>query len=129
MPREKYQTLTEQMFYILVCLQVEQCGMDIMEKVALMTDGRVSIGPGTLYHLLENFVQAGMICETKVEGRRRSYLITEQGKKALEEEYQRLQRVILDYEYYGVEQIEAIGESGGKEREKSKLQTGKLSVV
>ncbi|MBQ8591110.1 MAG: PadR family transcriptional regulator [Firmicutes bacterium] len=122
MPREKYQTLTEQMFYILVCLQVEQCGMDIMEKVALMTDGRVSIGPGTLYHLLENFEQAGMIRETKVEGRRRSYLITEQGKKALEEEYRRLQSVILDYEYYGVEQIEAIGEVSADERKKVRNQ-------
>ncbi|MBO5666669.1 MAG: helix-turn-helix transcriptional regulator, partial [Firmicutes bacterium] len=95
MPREKYQTLTEQMFYVLMCLRVEQCGMDIMEKVHAMTDGRVSIGPGTLYHLLENFEQAGMIRETKVEGRRRSYLITDQGKKALEEEYRRLQSVIL----------------------------------
>ena len=109
MPREKYQTLTEQMFYVLICLQVEQCGMDIMEKVSLMTDGRVVIGPGTLYHLLENFEQAGMIRETKVEGRRRSYLITEQGKKVLDEEYQRLMSVIQDYEFYGCEQIEAIG--------------------
>ena len=114
MPREKYQTLTEQMFYVLICLQVEQCGMDIMEKVSLMTDGRVVIGPGTLYHLLENFEQAGMIRETKVEGRRRSYLITEQGKKALEEEYQRLMTVIQDYEFYDCERIEAIREKTGE---------------
>ena len=33
MPREKFQTLTEQMFYILLCLREECCGMDIMERV------------------------------------------------------------------------------------------------
>lgn len=32
MAREKFQTLTEQMFYILLCLQEECYGMDIMEK-------------------------------------------------------------------------------------------------
>ncbi|MEI3524049.1 MAG: hypothetical protein V8Q36_08015 [Anaerotignum sp.] len=55
MAREKFQTLTEQMFYILLCLQEECYGMDIMEKVAAMTEGRVTIGPGTLYNLLEQF--------------------------------------------------------------------------
>ena len=135
MPREKYQTLTEQMFYVLICLQVEQCGMDIMEKVSLMTSGRVVIGPGTLYHLLENFEQAGMIHETKVEGRRRSYLITEQGKNALKEEYQRLQRVILDYEYYDCVRVEALsGEElsmtqRGCRREKDKVQIGAVSII
>lgn len=32
MPREKFRTLTEQMFYILLCLRQECCGMDIMER-------------------------------------------------------------------------------------------------
>lgn len=97
MPREKFQTLTEQMFYILLCLREECCGMDIMEQVQQMTSGRVTVGPGTLYHLLEQFADAGMICETKVEGRRRSYLLTENGRARLEEEYQRLTAQMADY--------------------------------
>ena len=68
MARAKFQTLTEQMFYILLCLRQECCGMDIMEKVRKMTGGRVNIGPGTLYNLLDQFSQAEMIVETKVEG-------------------------------------------------------------
>ena len=60
MAREKFQTLTEQMFYILLCLRREQCGADIMERVPAMTGGRVSVGPGTLYNLLEQFLQAGL---------------------------------------------------------------------
>ena len=98
MAREKFQTLTEQMFYILLCLRRELCGTDIMAQVSELTQGRVSVGPGTLYNLLESFVQAGYIAETKVEGRKRSYLITEAGQKALEDEYRRLRTLAADYE-------------------------------
>ena len=98
MAREKFQTLTEQMFYILLCLGQECCGTDIMAQVSTLTKGRVSVGPGTLYNLLESFVQAGYIMETKVKGRKRSYLITEAGQKALEDEYRRLRTLVADYE-------------------------------
>ncbi|MDD3346636.1 PadR family transcriptional regulator [Oscillibacter sp.] len=98
MAREKFQTLTEQMFYILLCLRQEQCGADIMARVDALTAGRVAVGPGTLYNLLESFLQAGMIRETKVEGRKRSYVLTPVGQAALEEEYRRLLRVATDYE-------------------------------
>ena len=98
MAREKFQTLTEQMFYILLCLRQEQCGADIMAQVSALTRERVTVGPGTLYNLLESFLQAGMIRETRVEGRRRSYLITQSGEQALKEEYRRLLALAADYE-------------------------------
>ena len=98
MAREKFQTLTEPMFYILLTLREECCGTDIMARVSALTRGRVDLGPGTLYNLLDSFQQAGMIRETRVEGRKRSYLITEEGRKALEEEYRRLQILTADYE-------------------------------
>lgn len=115
MAREKFQTLTEQMFYILLCLQSECYGMDIMERVRTMTHERVLIGPGTLYHLLESFVKAGMIFETKVEGRKRSYLITDTGKQALESEYQRLMTLTADYRQY-------VPDKGGAFHESNKTQ-------
>ena len=98
MARDKFQTLTEQMFYILLCLRTELCGTDIMARVTELTHGRVSVGPGTLYNLLESFLSAGYIAETKVEGRKRSYLITEAGRKTLEDEYRRLRTLAADYE-------------------------------
>lgn len=97
MPRIKFQTLTEQMFYILLCLKEECYGMDILDKVPAMTGRRVSVGSGTLYNLLEQFVQAGMIRETKVEGRRRSYILTDCGKERLEQEYRRICAQADDY--------------------------------
>ncbi len=103
MAREKFQTLTEQMFYILLCLQRECCGVDIMERVARMTEGRVVIGPGTLYSLLESFQTEGFIRETRVEGRKRSYQITVKGRLRLEEEVARLRRQTEDYVRFGKE--------------------------
>lgn len=97
MARERYQTLTEQMYYILLALGEECCGVDVMEKVTAMTKGRVRIGPGTLYSLLESFLNEGLIRETGAEGRKRSYLITPAGQKRLAAEYGRLQMLIGDY--------------------------------
>ncbi len=98
MARAKYKTLTEQMFYILICLRKECCGIDIMEIVSDMTDGRVTLGPGTLYALLGDFVKQGFIRETAVDGRKRSYIITDHGQSVLQEEYKRLKAQVTDYE-------------------------------
>lgn len=37
MPRPKFQTLTEQMFYILLCLKDECYGIDIFDKISALT--------------------------------------------------------------------------------------------
>lgn len=97
MPRAKFQTLTEQMFYILLCLKDECCGIDILDKVPAMTGRRVNVGSGTLYHLLEQFLEAKMIRETKVEGRRHSYVLTDRGQEMLKKEYARLNAQAMDY--------------------------------
>ena len=97
MPRAKFQTLTEQMFYILLCLKQECYGLDILDRVPQMTAGRVSVGSGTLYNLLEQFLDARFIRETKVEGRRRSYILTEKGREMLQKEYERIQAQAQDF--------------------------------
>ena len=97
MPRAKFQTLTEQMFYILLCLRTECCGMDVLDRVPAMTEGRVQVGSGTLYNLLEQFLEADMIEETRAEGRRRSYLLTDRGREALRKEYDRINTQAADY--------------------------------
>jgi len=50
-----------------------------------------------LYNLLEQFLEEGMIRETKVEGRRRSYILTAKGQEMLDKEYQRIQAQAQDY--------------------------------
>lgn len=98
MPRERFKTLTEQMFYILLCLHEERRGVDILELVRSLTNGCVNIGSGTLYDLLEQFVKEGAIRETRAEGRRRSYIITEKGRQMLDKEYGRLLGQVADYD-------------------------------
>ena len=64
MAREKLQTLTEPMYYILLALLTEQCGVDIMGRVSEISRGRVTVGPGTLYAMLDRFTESRLIRKT-----------------------------------------------------------------
>ena len=96
MAREQFQTLTEPMYYILLALTEECCGVDIMEKVKAISHGRVLVGPGTLYAMLAKFEENGVIQMTTSEGRRKSYVITEIGREMLQKEYNRLMVMVED---------------------------------
>ena len=94
--REQLQTLTEPMYYILLAMADECCGVDIMKRVEEISGGRITVGPGTLYALLDKFLSAGLIRQTRVEGRKRSYIITDEGRDALNREYDRLVTMTQD---------------------------------
>ena len=96
MAREQFQTLTEPMYYILLALTEECCGVDIMEKVKTISHGRVVVGPGTLYAMLAKFEENGVIRMTTSEGRRKSYIIDATGKEMLQKEYDRLMVMVKD---------------------------------
>ena len=96
MAREQFQTLTEPMYYILLALTEECCGVDIMEKVKAISHGRVLVGPGTLYAMLAKFEENGVIQMTTSEGRRKSYVITAIGREMLQKEYNRLMVMAKD---------------------------------
>ena len=96
MAREQFQTLTEPMYYILLALKEECCGVDIMEKVRTLSHGRVQVGPGTLYAMLAKFEENDVIKLTASEGRRKSYVISEVGQEMLQKEYDRLKVMVAD---------------------------------
>lgn len=96
MAREQFQNLTEPMYYILISLLEERCGVDIMKTVLNISNGRVKVGPGTLYALLGKFEEEKMIIETSREGRRRNYKITDKGKEILSNEYRRLKTLVSE---------------------------------
>lgn len=98
MAREQFQTLTEPMYYILMALLEECCGVDIMERVRVLSKERVKVGPGTLYAMLPKFEKNGMIRLTAEEGRRKSYIITDEGRSMLKKEYDRLKVMVEDGE-------------------------------
>lgn len=84
------------MYYILLALLQECCGVDIMDKVKELSRGRVAVGPGTLYAMLSKFEENGIIRRTAEDGRRKSYIITETGKAMLQKEYDRLNKMVRD---------------------------------
>lgn len=91
--------LTEPMFYVLMSfLRRDMCGIDITEFVEQKTNGRVRLGPGTLYTLLGKFLDGGLIEETEVDGRKRTYRITQKGREAYREELERLRACVRDGE-------------------------------
>ena len=88
------------MYYILISLITEKCGVDIMEDISEISKWRVKAGPGTLYDLLGKFEKENMIKETGSQGRKRSYIITDKGKDLLKDEYRRLITMVSDGEVY-----------------------------
>ena len=100
LPREQYQTLTEQMYYILLALMEARCGVDISAKAMEISRRRIQVGPGTLYTLLGKFEEEKMIAEVRTEGRKRYYQITEKGLDMLKKEYQRLQMQVEEGRAY-----------------------------
>lgn len=100
MAREQLQTLTEPMYYILLALTDECYGVDIMEKVRTLSQGRVTVGPGTLYAMLAKFEEKDIIRLTAADGRRKSYIITDAGREELRKEYNRLLTLVSDGQFY-----------------------------
>ena len=98
MARKKLETLTEQMFYFLLALRQERHGYGIMQTITTLTNGRVNVGAGTLYALLERFEKDGLIQLTRMELNRKYYQLTPQGDKVLQDEYQRIRQQAADME-------------------------------
>lgn len=94
--------LSPAVFHILLALATgEMHGYAIMHEVAILSDGQVNLGPGTLYGSIKKMLAAGLIAESdrrpdpKLDDeRRRYYRITDQGRRLLGAEAERLSRLV-----------------------------------
>ena len=91
--RRVYVPMTETGFYILFCLQKERHGYSIAQKVKELTDGQLSISPGTMYGTLSKMEKDGLIAFVREEEKRKLYQITDLGQKILNLEMQRIERL------------------------------------
>ena len=99
MPRKTLDSLSEPMFYVLMALQKQPlCGADIAQWVSARTEKRIVLGPGTLYTILGKLTDEQMIRETAVEGRKRTYAITDRGRALYRQELSRLRLCVADGE-------------------------------
>ena len=97
--------LTEAVYYILLALRTPNHGYGIIQDVLQMTDGRVNLGPGTLYGAINSLLEKGWIklySEEKESRRKKSYIITSLGVEAFKREVERLNELIKNGEKMGV---------------------------
>lgn len=95
-----YVPMTETGFYILLCLQEEMHGYNIVQKVEKMTGGEIRISPGTMYGSLGKMEKDGLIRFVREEEKRKLYHITELGMEVLELEKKRIRRLFRNVEEY-----------------------------
>lgn len=97
MPKKAMEILTESMFYVLMAFRHKpMCGIDVVDFIDRRTNGRIRMGPATLYTILARFEKEKWIREIEVEGRKRTYIITEKGVHAYDTEFARLQQCVAD---------------------------------
>lgn len=87
---EKYLPVTESTYYIMLMLVEPLHGYGLMQKVEAMTNGEVSIGPGTLYGAFSTLEKEDLIELMRVEDRRKIYLLTDKGRATLDAQIKRL---------------------------------------
>lgn len=94
--------MTPAVFYTLFALaRDEQHGYAIMQLVESLSEGTVSMGPGTLYSTIQRLVNLNLAEETtqhkrpdELERRRRFYCLTSLGRKVFELEVARMKAVL-----------------------------------
>jgi len=94
---DKNLPLTEAIFYILLAVRKPNHGYGITQEVEELTNGRVTLGPGTLYGAIQTLVKKDWIriySEDTESRKKKEYLITETGKAVFEEERQRLKELL-----------------------------------
>jgi len=94
--------LTPAVFHILLALSSgERHGYGIMKQVETDSQGKVSMGPGTLYGSLKRMLDAGLVTESDKrvdpemdDERRIYYQLTGAGAEALGAELERYKRIV-----------------------------------
>ena len=89
-------TLTQPMYYVLLSLKEKRHGYEIMQYVEWLTEGRVKVGPGTLYSLLSRFEDDRYIKMVSSNDNKKTYIITSRGEELLEEEIKRIEQLLED---------------------------------
>lgn len=98
---EKNTPLTEALFYILLSVRKPNHGYGIIQEVERLTEGRVVLGPGTLYGAIQSMTAKGWIRIYSAEEqsrKKKEYIITELGRSVFAEETNRLAELLRNAE-------------------------------
>lgn len=80
-----FEPLTDSVFYIMSALSEPRHGYAVMKLVEDTTDGTFVIGPASLYTIIKKLMKESYITLHDVSGgRRKVYVLTDEGREALE---------------------------------------------
>ncbi|QXE00345.1 PadR family transcriptional regulator [Terribacillus sp. DMT04] len=96
--KHKLLPLSETMHYILLALREPLHGYAVMQKVEKLSNGTVKLAAGTLYGAIDNLNKHGWIEPVGELGRRKVYMLTEEGSSILKLEQTRLLHILSLYE-------------------------------
>jgi DNA-binding PadR family transcriptional regulator len=85
--------LTEGVYYILLALYEPRHGYGIIQLTEQLTNGRVKLGPGTIYGAIKTLLEKGWIKPVDDDGRKKEYIITSDGKEIIDYEIVRLREL------------------------------------
>ena len=95
MKRDRNLPLTETVYYVLLALLKPAHGYLIMQKVEELSDGQVRMAAGTLYGALEALLRRNFVKPVQTDdSRRKVYVITDEGKRILRLDCQRMSHMI-----------------------------------
>jgi len=87
--------LTDSAYYILLSLLEAKHGYLIMKTIEEVTEGRIAIGPASLYTTLKKLLTAEYIEALGDEGgQRKTYITTDKGIELLKKEVQRRREMV-----------------------------------
>lgn len=91
---KQFLPMTESAYYILLSLHEPRHGYAIMQHVEEITEGRIRIGPGTIYGTLSKLEKEELIMPKAETDRKKIYSLSEKGKAVLHLELKRLQELV-----------------------------------
>lgn len=93
---EKHIPLTETMFLVLLTMLEENYGYKVSQEVEEITNGRIVLGPGTLYGAINNLNKKGWIeLVDKDDSGKKVYIATDIGRELVSLEIKRMRNLVL----------------------------------
>jgi len=90
--------LTEAVYYIMLSMLKPIHGYAVMQNIDKLTNGRVTLGAGTLYGAINTLLEKHWICAvtSDSDSRKKEYVTTNLGRRILQHELVRLEELLAN---------------------------------
>lgn len=99
--KKDYLPMSESAYYMLLAFCEIKHGYGVIQYVSQITNGRIKLGPGTIYGTISRFEKDKLIISAGDQERRKLYKLTPLGCELLQMEIERLKELCENGEKYG----------------------------